>query len=112
MGENLACRALLMVMRTLEATVLSDFPGTLNGMKTTIDSAGRVVVPKGMRTALNLNGGDEVEVTLEGEGIVLTPAPRQVRLRRGPRGLLTSDLRLPAGHGPEEVRKELERTRR
>ncbi|HKB50455.1 MAG TPA: AbrB/MazE/SpoVT family DNA-binding domain-containing protein [Solirubrobacterales bacterium] len=81
-------------------------------MRTTIDSAGRVVVPKSLRVALNLNGGDEVEITLEGERIALTPAPRQVLLRRGPHGLLTSDLRLPSGHGPEEVREELERTRR
>jgi AbrB family looped-hinge helix DNA binding protein len=85
--------------------------GNINGMRTTIDSAGRIVVPKDLRAALNLNGGDEVEMALEGERITLTPAPRQVKLRRGPHGLLTSDLRLP-GLGPKEVREALERTRR
>jgi len=90
---------------------LVNAPGTINGMRTTIDSAGRIVVPKDLRVALNLNGGDEVEIALDGERLTLTPAPRQVKLRRGPHGLLTSDLRLP-GLGPEEVREALERTRR
>jgi AbrB family looped-hinge helix DNA binding protein len=99
-------------MRALEATLLPAFPGTINGMRTTIDNAGRVVIPKSLRSALNLNGGDEVEIDLDGERITLTPAPRKARLLRGPHGLLTSDLKLPPGHGPDEVREELERTRR
>jgi AbrB family looped-hinge helix DNA binding protein len=86
--------------------------GTIHGMRTTIDNAGRVVIPKELRAALNLIGGDEVEITLEGERIELTPAFRKVRLRRSPNGLLTSDLRLPPGHGPEEDREALERARR
>jgi len=68
------------------------------------------VIPKDVRASLNLVGGDEVEIALEGERIELTPAFRKVKLRRGPHGLLTSDLRLP-GIGPEEVREALERTR-
>jgi len=68
------------------------------------------VIPKDLREALCLNGGDEVEVTLADERIELVPAPRPARLRRGPHGLLTSDLKVP-GHGPEEVREALERTR-
>jgi AbrB family looped-hinge helix DNA binding protein len=87
-------------------------PGTIDGMRTTIDNAGRVVIPKNLRAALNLTGGDEVEITLEGERIGLTPAFRKVQLRRSPNGLLTSDLRLPPGHGPEEDREALERARR
>jgi AbrB family looped-hinge helix DNA binding protein len=79
-------------------------------MKTTIDNAGRVVVPKELRVALNLNGGDEVEIELDGERLTLTPAFRQVKLRRGPHGLLTAELGLP-GVGPEQVRDELERVR-
>jgi AbrB family looped-hinge helix DNA binding protein len=80
-------------------------------MRTTIDNAGRIVVPKDLRTALNLNGGDEVEITLQGEKLELVPAPRKVRLRRGPHGILTAELNIPE-HGPEKVREELERTRR
>jgi AbrB family looped-hinge helix DNA binding protein len=80
-------------------------------MKTTIDGAGRVVIPKELREALCLRGGDEVEITLVDERVELVPAPRPTRLRRGPHGLLTSDLKVP-GYGPEKVREELERTRR
>ena len=80
-------------------------------MRTTIDRAGRVVIPKPMRSALRLSGGEEVELSLLGERIEMTPAPRQVKLRRGAHGLLTSDLQMPP-HGPEEVREALERARR
>jgi AbrB family looped-hinge helix DNA binding protein len=86
-------------------------PGTIDGMKTTIDRAGRVVIPKEIREALSLRGGDEVEIALGDERIELVPAPRPARLRRGPHGLLSSDLKAP-GYGPEEVREALERTRR
>jgi AbrB family looped-hinge helix DNA binding protein len=85
-------------------------PGIFDGMKTTIDRAGRIVVPKSLRAALRLNGGDEVEITLQGERLELVPAPREVKLRQGAHGILTSDLDLPA-HGPDEVREALERTR-
>lgn len=81
-------------------------------MKITIDNAGRIVVPKALRDALHLSGGDEVEIELDGERLTLTPAPRKVKLRRGPHGILTSDLQLNRPISAEEVREELERTRR
>jgi AbrB family looped-hinge helix DNA binding protein len=81
-------------------------------MITTIDRAGRIVVPKALRAALGLNGGDEVQITLQGERIELVPAPRKVSLREGPQGLLVSDLELDVEVGPDEVREELERIRR
>jgi AbrB family looped-hinge helix DNA binding protein len=83
--------------------------GTIGGMRTTIDRAGRIVVPKSLRAALGLNGGDEVEITLTGERIELVPAPRKVSLREGSGGLLISDVGV--GVGPDEVREELERAR-
>lgn len=66
-------------------------------------------MPKSLRAALGLKGGDEVEITLEGDCIELVPAPRRVNLREGPEGLLVSDLDLQVG--PDEVREELERSR-
>jgi AbrB family looped-hinge helix DNA binding protein len=81
-------------------------------MKITIDNAGRIVVPKALRDALNLSGGDEVEIELDGERLTLTPAYRQVKLRRGPHGILTGEFVGLPPHGPEKVREELERTRR
>lgn len=85
--------------------------GTIDGMRTTIDNAGRVVVPKELRDALNLLGGDEVEIALDGERLTLTPAPRKAKLRRGPDGILSAELGIPE-YGPEKVREELERFRR
>lgn len=80
-------------------------------MRTTIDSAGRIVVPKDLRSALNLLGGDEVEIELDGERLTLTPAPRKAKVRRGPDGILSVELGIPE-QGPEDVREELERIRR
>jgi len=91
------------------SAVSATVPGIVSGMRTTIDGAGRIVVPKSLRAALRLNGGDEVEITLDGERIELVPAPRKVSLRKGPGGLLVCDVGV--GVGPDEVREELERTR-
>jgi len=80
-------------------------------MKATVDSSGRIVVPKSLRDALHLYGGDEVEIELDGERLTLTPAYRRVTLRRGPHGILAADLGLPKPTSVEEVREELDRTR-
>ncbi|MCO5316196.1 MAG: AbrB/MazE/SpoVT family DNA-binding domain-containing protein [Solirubrobacterales bacterium] len=80
-------------------------------MRTTIDRAGRIVIPKRVRSALQLSGGEEVRVELVGERIELTPAPRPTGLKKNALGILTSDLDLPE-HGPDEVRHALERSRR
>ena len=98
-------------MSILESLSHPPVPGIFNGMRTTIDNAGRIVVPKSLRAALRLSGGDEVEITLEGERIELIPAPRQVKMRAGSHGVLTSDLNLPSQR-PDEVREALERARR
>lgn len=98
-------------MSAFDTAVLPHLSGTMNGMRTTIDRAGRVVIPKDLRLRLGLSGGDEVEISLEGERIELAPAPREVGLREGSHGLLVSDLELPP-HGPDEVREALERARR
>lgn len=68
-------------------------------------------MPKSLRAALGLKGGDEVEITLQGERIELVPVPRKVSLRKGPGGLLVSDLDPGMQIGPDEVREELERIR-
>jgi|GEM_PF-1015614 len=97
--------------RDLEDSLVVSDRGTIHGMRTTIDRAGRVVIPKQLRSALRLTGGEEVEIELAGERIELTPAPRPTQLHRGPHGVLTSDIELPS-HGPEEVREALVQTRR
>ncbi|HJS57601.1 MAG TPA: AbrB/MazE/SpoVT family DNA-binding domain-containing protein [Vicinamibacteria bacterium] len=62
-------------------------------MRTTIDRAGRLVVPKALRRAARLLPGSEVEVRLaQGGRIEIEPVPAPVRLeKRG--GLLVAVLR-------------------
>lgn len=98
-------------MLLIETTAAGHSRGMLNGMRTTIDSAGRIVVPKDLRNALHLLGGDEVEIALDGERLTLTPALRKGKLRRGPDGIPSIEFGIPE-HGPEDVREELERVRR
>lgn len=43
-------------------------------MRTTIDAAGRVVVPKELRERVGLGPGDEIEITAHGGGLHLEPA--------------------------------------
>ena len=49
-------------------------------MKTTIDSAGRIVVPKPLRDAVGLTPGSTVDIAVYGAGLQLTPAGRTARL--------------------------------
>jgi AbrB family looped-hinge helix DNA binding protein len=81
-------------------------------MRTTIDVAGRVVVPKALRDELGLRGGEELEVSVRDGRLELEPPPLPMHLeRRG--GLLVA---VPdAAVVPLTttlVRETLERTRR
>lgn len=51
-------------------------------METTIDTAGRIVVPKPLRDALGLAAGTTVDVSRYGAGLQLVPAGRTARLVR------------------------------
>ncbi len=82
-------------------------------MRTRVDGAGRLVIPREIRRRLDLVAGQEVEV-LEEDGTIRISFPaRPVRLVEGAHGLLTADPQagLPAD-GPDEVRDLLERMRR
>ena len=60
-------------------------PGILNGMGSTVDAAGRIVIPKGMRDRLGLDGGQRIEI-VEREGhLEIAPAttPMLLEKRRG-----------------------------
>lgn len=82
-------------------------------MRTTIDRAGRVVIPKPIRDAAGLRPGTELEIT-ERDGRVLVEAvSRPVRLVERD-GFLAAELE--GDEGPpltiEEVRDLVERVRR
>lgn len=81
-------------------------------MRTTIDRAGRIVVPKRLRDELGLRGGEELEVSVrEGRLEIERPRVGVVMTRRG-RGLVAE----PEADVPvltaEAVRDLLEQVRR
>ncbi len=52
----------------------------LPAMETTIDAAGRIVVPKSLRDALGLSAGTSVDISRYGAGLSLVPIGRTARL--------------------------------
>ncbi len=49
-------------------------------MQSTVDSVGRIVVPKPLRDALGLTPGSTVDITRYGAGLQLLPAGRTAQL--------------------------------
>ena len=49
-------------------------------METTIDAAGRIVVPKPLRDALGLTPGTVVDISQYGAGLTIIPGGRTARL--------------------------------
>lgn len=49
-------------------------------MKTTIDKAGRIVVPKALREAVGLTPGSTVDISEYGDGLHLAPGGRGGRI--------------------------------
>jgi AbrB family looped-hinge helix DNA binding protein len=49
-------------------------------MKTSIDSVGRIVVPKALRDALGLTAGSTVDISRYGAGLQLIPTGRTAQL--------------------------------
>jgi AbrB family looped-hinge helix DNA binding protein len=84
----------------------------LYGMRTTIDSAGRIVVPKSLRQALNLKPGQALEIRA-GDGrleieVAATPMTLQ---RRGKNVVAVPEIELPQLTA-DAVRETLEQIRR
>jgi AbrB family looped-hinge helix DNA binding protein len=79
-------------------------------MRTTIDAAGRLVVPKRLREELGFAPGTELDVRAV-DGHLEVAIPSRVRLEEGPYGVrfgAETDERLSA----EQVRELMERGRR
>jgi AbrB family looped-hinge helix DNA binding protein len=51
-------------------------------MRVTLDSVGRIVLPKALRDALGLTPGSTVDISRYGGGLQLVPAGRTARLTR------------------------------
>lgn len=81
-------------------------------MQTTIDSAGRVVIPKAVRERLGLTGGESLDVRERDGRIEIEPAPTPMKLVRRKGGAVA----VPAHKLPpltdDIVRETIERSRR
>lgn len=59
-------------------------------MEATIDSGGRVLLPKSLRDALGLVPGSTVDISAYGATVQITPGGRTARLEQGPDGRLVA----------------------
>jgi AbrB family looped-hinge helix DNA binding protein len=81
-------------------------------MRTTIDSAGRVVVPKAMRDRLGLVGGSELEL-VEADGVIeIKPVPIPARKVMTDVGAVIAADGDVVPMTDDDVRRALERIRR
>lgn len=80
-------------------------------MRTTTDAAGRHAIPKALRDALGLAGGEELEVRARDGRREIEPGPAPVRLEgHGPGLVAVPEAALPA-LTEEQVRETLEHIR-
>lgn len=81
-------------------------------MESTIDAAGRIVIPKPIREALGLLGGDAVDIRVEATSIVLSaPSVPKRAERHAGRVRIVADADMPP-LTTEQVRATLESVRR
>jgi AbrB family looped-hinge helix DNA binding protein len=81
-------------------------------MRTTIDAAGRIVVPKPIRQELGLTAGQELDITARDGRLEIEVAPTPMRLeRRGTGVVAVPEAQLPPLTA-DLVRETLERGRR
>ena len=81
-------------------------------MRTTIDRAGRVVIPKGIREQAGLHAGAELDVELRDGRVEIEPAGVAMRIVEKD-GTVAIEAAVPMPRlTVEEVRETLERVRR
>jgi AbrB family looped-hinge helix DNA binding protein len=81
-------------------------------MQSTIDPAGRIVIPKAIRESLGLTGGQSVEIRERDGTIEIEPAPTPMTLVDGKGGPVAVPKDAISALTDDIVRTTLERTRR
>jgi AbrB family looped-hinge helix DNA binding protein len=81
-------------------------------MKTTIDRAGRLVVPKKIREEAGVTPGSEVTIRVADGRIEIEPAPLEVRLVKRGRLTVAVPRKRVSPLTDETVRRTLDRLRR
>lgn len=81
-------------------------------MSTTIDSGGRVVIPKAIRDHLGLKSGTSVEVTTQDGHIEIAPSDASIRLVEVNGALVATSIDDLPPLTDDMVRATLEATRR
>lgn len=81
-------------------------------MRTTIDAAGRIVVPKRLRDEMGLQPGQVLDLELRDGRLEVEIAPVEIRLERRRHGLVAVASESVPTLTAELVRQTLERTRR
>lgn len=88
------------------------FYGIIPPMKTSIDSAGRIVIPKALREALDLKPGQPLEIRAGDGRLEIEVAPTPVKLLKRGKGVVA----VPTTNLPkltaDQVRETIERIRR
>ncbi|GAA1098338.1 MULTISPECIES: AbrB/MazE/SpoVT family DNA-binding domain-containing protein [Tsukamurella] len=59
-------------------------------MEATVDSVGRILVPKQLRDALGITPGSVVDISWYGSGVQITPGGRTAKLERDDDGRLVA----------------------
>ena len=91
---------------------LVGWDGKLLAMRTTIDSLGRVVVPKVIRERLHLLGGEAIDID-ERDGVVeIRVAPTDVAVKETAEGPVAVPTQQMPPLTDDIVRDTIERTRR
>lgn len=81
-------------------------------MKTALDAAGRLVIPKALRQALGLKPGQELEIRAADGKLEIDIPPTPMRLEKRGKGMVAvPQAKLPP-LSADEVRETLERLRR
>ncbi len=81
-------------------------------MRTTIDKAGRIIVPKALRDALGMHAGAVLDVAAVDGALEIRAAPTPVRLEERDGVLVAVPERPVPPLTTDEVRATLEQTRR